>query len=53
MQMTKIEIAKAAKRRHVKVLAQRKKGWTLARIAESQGVTTARISAMLKKARED
>ena len=51
--MTKIEEMKIAKRRRAKVLAQRKKGWTLARIAEAHGVTTARISAMLKKARED
>ncbi len=49
--MTKAEEIKIAKRRRAKVLALRQKGWTLARIAESVGdVSTARISAMLKKA---
>ena len=52
--MTKAEEIKIAKRRRAKVLAQRQKGWTLARIAEANGgITTARVSAMLARARDD
>ena len=51
--MTKIKIAQAAKKRRAKVHALRGKGWTLARIAKTYGVTTARISAMLKKAKDE
>ena len=52
--MTKIQIAKNAKRRRDKILALREKGWTLARIAAAQGgITTARVSAILARAKVD
>lgn len=52
--MTKLQIAKNAKRRRAKILAQRGKGWTLAKIAAAHGgITTARVSAILVRAKAD
>ena len=52
--MTKKEEIAKAKKRRAKVLAMREKGWTLAKIAQREGgVSTACISALLKKAKAD
>lgn len=52
--MEMIEIKKEAKKRRAKLLAEKERtGWTNAKLALKYGITSARMSKLLIKAREE